>query len=85
MCIYIYIYIYIYMCVCIYINRETGFPGRSAARNLPAMQETQVPSLGRENPMEKETATHSSILGNPVDRGAWQASVHGVTKESDST
>ena len=82
---YVCIYIYIYMCVYIYINRETGFPGRSAARNPPAMQETQVPSLGRENPMEKETATHSSILGNPVDRGAWQASVHGVTKESDST
>ena len=30
--------------------------------SLPAMQETQVQSLGRENPLEKETATHSSIL-----------------------
>ena len=31
-------------------------------KRLPAMQETQVPSLGRENPLEKEMATHSSIL-----------------------
>ena len=73
------------MRVCVYINRETGFPGRSAAKNPPVMQEMQVPSLGRENRMEKEMATHSSVLRNPMDRGAWQASVHGVTKESDST
>ena len=31
-------------------------------RNLPAMQETQVRSLGREDPLEKEIATHSRIL-----------------------
>ena len=31
-------------------------------KNLPAMQETQVQSLGREDPLEKEIATHSSIL-----------------------
>ena len=30
--------------------------------NLPAMPETQVPSLGWEDPLEKEMATHSSIL-----------------------
>ena len=30
-------------------------------KNLPAMQETQVPSLGQEDPLEKETATYSSI------------------------
>ena len=47
------------------------------------MQETRVQSLGQEDPLEKEMATHSSILTcleNPVDRGAWQATVHGVTK-----
>ena len=32
------------------------------AKNLPAMQETWVQSLGREDPLEKEMATHSSIL-----------------------
>ena len=31
-------------------------------KNLPAMQETQVRSLGQEDPLEKEMATHSSIL-----------------------
>ena len=31
-------------------------------KNLPAMEETRVPSLGQEEPLEKEMATHSSIL-----------------------
>ena len=31
-------------------------------KNLPVMQETQVRSLGQEDPLEKEMATHSSIL-----------------------
>ena len=31
-------------------------------KNLPAMQETWVPSLGQQNPMEKGKATHSSLL-----------------------
>ena len=48
-------------------------------KNLPAMQETQVQFLGREDPLEKEMATHSSsCLGNPMDRGDWSATVHGV-------
>ena len=49
---------------------------------LPAVQETRVRSLGWEDPLEKEMATHSSILAwnNLMDRGAWWAVVHGVTK-----
>ena len=43
-------------------------------------QETQVQSLGREEPLEKEMATLSNILANPMDRGSWQATVHRVTK-----
>ena len=42
-----------------------GFPSGSVVKNLPAMQEAQemwVRSLGREDPLEKEMATHSSIL-----------------------
>ena len=31
-------------------------------KNLPAMQETRVPSLGQEDPLEKGMATHSSVL-----------------------
>ena len=38
-----------------------GFPGGSVVKNSPAMQETQVRSLGQENPLE-EVATHTSIL-----------------------
>ena len=39
-----------------------GFPGGSDRKHLPAMWETWVRSLGREDPLEKEMATHSSIL-----------------------
>ena len=39
-----------------------GFPGGSVVKNLPAMQETQVQSLGWEDPLEKGVATLSSIL-----------------------
>ena len=35
-------------------------------KNLPAMQETWVQSLGQEDPLEKEMATHSSILGGKI-------------------
>ena len=51
-------------------------------KNLPAVQETWVQSLGREDPLEEGMATHSSVLGleNTMDRGAWQALVHGFAK-----
>ena len=39
-----------------------GFPDGSVVKNPPAMQETQVQSLGQEDPLEKEMATHFSIL-----------------------
>ena len=39
-----------------------SFPGSSVVKNLLAMQETRVWSLGQEDPLEKEVATHSSIL-----------------------
>ena len=43
-------------------------------------QEMWVRSLGQEDPLEEEMAIHSSILAwkNPMDRGAWQATVHRV-------
>ena len=40
----------------------TGFLGDAVVENLPAMQETQVQSLGWEDPLEKEMVTHSSML-----------------------
>ena len=49
-------------------------------KHLPAMQEAWVQFLGREDPLEKEMATHSSILENPMDRGVWWSIVPGVIK-----
>ena len=51
-------------------------------KNPPAMWETWFWSLGWEDPPEEGMATRSSILAwrIPTDRGAWRASVHGVTK-----
>ena len=39
-----------------------GFPGSLAVKNPPAMQKTQVQSLGQEDPLQEGMATHSSIL-----------------------
>ena len=46
------------------------------------MQETQVRSLGGANPLEEGMATHTSILAwkNPMNRGAWRATVHGIAE-----
>ena len=51
-------------------------------KNLPAMRETWVRSLDWEDALEEGMATHSSIPAwrIPMDRGAWWATVHGVTK-----
>ena len=51
-------------------------------KNLPAMWETWVPSLGWEDALEEGKATHSSILAwrIPRVRGAWRATVQGVEK-----
>ena len=48
--------------VSVYFTTSLGFLGGLVVKNLPAMQETQVPSLGWEDPLKEEMATHSSIL-----------------------
>ena len=62
-------------------NKNIPFPRGSVVKNPPANQEMHVSFL------EKKMATHSSIpcLGNPMDRGAQRAIVHGVTEELDTT
>ena len=56
-----------------------------SVKNLPAMQETQVPSLGGEDPLEKAMATHSSIFTWEIPLPGGPATVHGGHKESDTT
>ena len=48
-------------------------------KHPPAVQETQVQSLGWEDTLKKEMAAHSSMLAGG-SHGAWWATIHGVTK-----
>ena len=62
-----------------------GFPGRSGVKTPPAdAGDTRVmgliPGLGRSPGGEHGSPLQYSCLEDPVDRGAWQATVHGVTK-----
>ena len=69
------------VCVCVYMSQVAQM-----VKNLPAMRETWIRSLGWEDPLEEGMATHSSILAWRIatDREVWQATVCGVT-ESDKT
>ena len=64
-----------------------GFPSGSDGKESACKRETWVQSLGWNDPPEGGMAIHSSILAwrIPMDRGAWRATVHGVTKEADMT
>ena len=53
--------------------------------NLLAVQETWVRSLGREDPLEKEMATHPSILAWRIPWTGEPGAVYGVTKNPDMT
>ena len=58
---------------------KMGDPGGSVVKNLPA-NAGSIPELGR-SPGERNGSTlQYSCLENPLDRGAWQATVHGATK-----
>ena len=62
-----------------YIRKGTSLVAQMV-KNPPVMQKTWVQFLGWEDTLEKGMATHSSILAwrIPMDRGVWQATVHGV-------
>ena len=64
-----------------------GFPGGSAVKNLPVSAEDtgSIPRSGRSPGEESGNPLQYSCLGNPMERGAWWATAHGVTKESDTT
>ena len=77
------VYIYIY----IYIGFTGGTRGKEHACQCRRHETHVLRSLGREDPLEESMATHSSILAwrIPMDREAWRATVHAVTKEADKT
>ena len=59
-------------------------------KNLPASagdrrERSSIPGSGRSPRGGHGNPLHYSCLGNPMDRGAWQAIVHGVANESDTT
>ena len=59
-----------------------SFPSGSVVKNLLPVQETCIQSLVLEDPLEQDMAAHTSILvwRIPMDRGAWRATVHGISK-----
>ena len=76
----------------ILLNHLQGFPGGSPVKNLPSMQETtyyagdmgSIPELGRSPGEGNGNPFQYSCFENPMDRGAWWATIYGV-KESDTT
>ena len=68
--------------VCHGVSRLEGFPGGSVVKNLPANAGDVglIPGSGRSVGGGNDNPLQYSCLGNPMDRGAWRAIVHGVTK-----
>ena len=67
-----------------------GFTGGSVVKNPPTNARDRgdvgsIPGLGRSPSVGNGNALQYYCLGNPMDRGAWQAIIHGVAKESDMT
>ena len=68
-----------------YIKCFKGFPGDTVVMNPPASAGDAglIPGLGRSPGEGNGNPLQYSCLGNPMDRGAWRATVRGVAKESD--
>ena len=66
-------------------REEGGFPGGSVVKNPPANagDSGSIPGLGRSPAGGNGNLLQYSCLENPMDRGAWWATVDGVTEESD--
>ena len=64
-----------------------GFPGGLVIKNPPAKAGNvgSIPGSGRSHGEGNDNLLQRSCLGNPMDRGAWQVTVHGVTKELETT
>ena len=69
------------------LNSNEGFLGGSVVKNPPANagDAGSIPGSGRPPGGGNGNPLQYCCLGNPMDRGGWQATVHGVAKESDTT
>ena len=65
---YIYMYLLTYISLHIYIYLPRASLIAQSVKNLPAIKETQVRFLGWEDPLEKEMATHSSVIARRIPR-----------------
>ena len=73
------------MCVCVCVCVYEGFPGDSVVKNMPAKARDtgdigSIPGSERSPGEGNGNALQYSCLENSMDRGAWWAAVHGVTK-----
>ena len=64
------------------VNTLLAFPGGSVVKNPPANAGNMgsIPGSGRSHGEGNDNLLQRSCLGNPMDRGAWQVTVHGVAK-----
>ena len=69
------------------LTHEESFPGGSVEKNPPASARDagSIPGLCRSPGEGNDNPLSYSCLGNPENKGAWQATVHGVPKELDTT
>ena len=65
-----------------FVYLDLGFPGGSVVKNPPAGAKDAdlIPRLGRSPGGGNGNQLQNSCLGNPMDRGAWWVTIHGVTK-----
>jgi len=68
-------------------SKHESFPGGSVIKNPPpnAGNVSLTPGMGRSSGEGNGNLLQYSCLGNPMDRGAWWTTVHGVAKELDMT
>ena len=66
------------VCVCVYTTQASSVA--QTVKNLPAVQDTRIQSLGQDPGEGNGNPLQYSYLKNSMDRGAWQATIHGVAK-----
>ena len=62
------------------INIVWGFPAGAVVKNPPNREAVSTPGSGRASEVENDNLLQYSCLGNPMNRGVWWATVHGVAK-----